>query len=170
MRDLLIGLTLLFAAPRAAGAQGGGSILPADADPGDRLTVTTASGERLTGKLVTDGNGALVLLSNRQNQTVAHADVERVTRHHNRFLFGPLFGLAAGLAAGLPLRSRLENEGRDGDVFLAWTVGIGVGLGSLIDLTNGSDRTVYARKPGVVSGLQVTPVRRGAEARWAFAW
>jgi hypothetical protein len=43
MRDLLIGLALLLAAPLAAGASEAGSILPADADPGDRLASRRAA-------------------------------------------------------------------------------------------------------------------------------
>jgi len=170
MGVLLIGLALLLATPMATSAQEPGSILPLDSDPGDRLTVTTISGERVRGRLVTDGNGALVLRSNREEQTIAHADIASVTRRHDRFLFGPLIGLGAGLATGLPIRLLMDNEGLNGDVALGWTVGIGVGLGSLIDLVNGSDRTIYARKSGVVSGLQLLPSRRRAEVRWALAW
>ena len=93
-----------------------------------------------------------------------------MTRRHNRFLFGPLVGLGAGLAIGLPAKTRFDNEGREGDVILAWTVGVGVVVGSLIDAVNGRDRTIFARTPGIVRGLQVLPSAGGAEVRWAVRW
>ena len=170
MWKLRVCLALLLTAPLATSAQESGSMLPRGTDAGDRLTVTTTSGERFTGRLVTDGNGALVLIVNEQERTIGPGDIERVTRRHNRFLFGPLVGLGAGVAIGLPAKRRFDNEGRDGDVILAWTVGVGVVVGSLIDALNGRERTIYARRPGVVRGLQVVPGAGAAEVRWAVKW
>jgi hypothetical protein len=170
MRVLITGLALLLATPLATSAQQSGPMLLPGSDPGDRVTVTTTSGERLTGRLITDSNGALVLFVDERERTIGYQEIDRVTRRHNRFLFGPLIGLGAGLASGLPAKKRFDNEGRDGNAFLVWTIGVGVGLGSLIDLLNGSDRTVYARAPGRISDLRLRPTRRGAEVRWAIAW
>jgi hypothetical protein len=170
MRILSVCLALLVATPLVTNAQGSGRLLPLGSEPGDRLTVTVTSGERVTGRLVSDGNGSLVLVADAQERSIGHRDIDQVTRRHNRFLFGPIIGLGAGLAIGLPAKRRFDNEARDGDVVLAWTVGVGVAVGSLIDLVNGSDRTVYARKPGVIAGLQLLPSRTGAEVRSVFAW
>jgi hypothetical protein len=170
MRVLVVFLLLVLGAPIAAAAQGSGSILPPDSKPGDRVTVTTTSGARLEGRLVTDGAGALVLRANDRERPIAHDEIGRVTRRHNRFLFGPLIGLGAGLAIGLPIKKRLDNEGADGDALLALFVAIGVGTGTAMDLANGSDRTIYARRPAPVSGLQVRALRGGATVGWRLAW
>jgi hypothetical protein len=170
MRELFVCLAVFLATPLATSAQESGPILPRGSEPGERLTVTTASGERVTGRLVSDGNGALVLLANERERTIGHREVDRVTQRHNRFLFGPLIGLGAGLASGLPAKKRFDNEGRDGNVLLAWTIGVGVGLGSLIDLLNGSDRTVYTRTSGGINGLHLRPVSGGTGIHWAIAW
>ena len=171
MRGSLVCLALLLGAALAANAQSAESILPPNASVGDRLAVTTTGGERFSGRLVTDSDGALVIrLSNRREQTIAHDQIERVTRRHNRFLFGPLIGLGAGLAIGLPAKTRFENEGVDGRLALSWVVGTGVAIGTVIDLVNGSDRTIYERKSGAVTGLQLQPARRGAAVRWTLAW
>jgi hypothetical protein len=170
MRELVVCLVLVLSTPLTTSAQDSGPILPRGSEPGDRLMVTTAGGERVTGRLVSDGNGALVLFANERQRTIGHLEIDRVTQRHNRFLFGPLIGFGAGLATGLPAKKRFDNEGRDGNALVVWTIGVGVGLGSLIDLLNGSDRTVYARAPGRISDLHVRPTSRGAEVRWAIAW
>jgi hypothetical protein len=132
---------------------------------GDRLTVTTASGTRLSGRLVADDRGSLVLRSGSREQTIAHADVVRVDRRHNRFLFGPLIGLGGGLAAGLPLKTRFDNEAANGNAWLGLMVGLGVGVGSVVDLFNGSSRTIYSRSPGSSTSIQVVPTRAGVAVR-----
>lgn len=170
MRDLLICLALIVGTPIAAAAQGAGSILPPDSKAGDRLTVTTTTGTRLTGRLVTDAAGMLVLRSDDRERKIAHDEIDRVTRRHNRFLFGPLIGLGAGLAVGLPFKRRFDNEGANGDALLALSVGIGVGTGTAMDLVNGSDRTIYARRPVPASGLQIRSRRGGASVGWRIAW
>jgi hypothetical protein len=170
MRDLFPCAVLLLALPLATSAQEPGALLPPGSNPGERLTVTTTSGERVTGRLLTDRDGAVVLVAHDEERTIGHLEIDRVTQRHNRFLFGPLIGLGVGLATGLPLKQRFDNEGRDGNVVLTWTVGVGVVLASVIDLVNGSERTIYARKPGMVSGLQLLPSRRGAEVRGVLAW
>jgi hypothetical protein len=170
MRAPLICLVLITGVPFAAVAQQAGSILPSDVETGDRLTVTTTNGTRLTGRLVSDAGGALVLRADDRDRRFAHGEIGRVTRRHNRFLFGPLIGLGAGLAIGLPFKKRFDNEGANGDALLALFVGIGVGTGTAMDLVNGSDRTIYARQPSPVSGLQIRSRRGGASVVWRIAW
>ena len=138
-------LTLVTLAPGSVTAQVSGPILPADIDPGERLSITANSGDRFTGRLISEQAGALVLSVADRDRPVPYSEIDRVTKRQNRFFLGPLIGLAAGLAVGLPLKRRFENEAEDGGPMLAWSVGIGVAVGSLIDLANGSDRTVYQR-------------------------
>jgi len=93
-----------------------------------------------------------------------------VDRYRNRVLLGPLTGLGGGLAAGLPLRTRFNNEGDNGDAWLALMVGLGAGFGTVADLFNGSTQTIYSRGPDASVRLQLIPVRGGlgVGARWAF--
>lgn len=142
-----LGLLLVIGLSGSAGDQETARLLPADARTGDRLTVVTASGTRFSGRLLRDDAGALALRSGGRERTIPHADVVRVDRRRNRFLFGPLIGLGGGLAAGLPLKSRFDNEGANGGAWLGLMVGLGVGVGSVIDLLNGSERTIYIRPP-----------------------
>jgi hypothetical protein len=148
MTRALVLLLLLVISGTANAQQRATPLLPPDTGPGDRLTVYTADGNRVGGRLLIDNDGALVLRSDGAERWIKHADVRQVDRHRNRFLFGPLIGLAAGLAVGLPLRTRLDNEGAGGDTALAMSVVAGVGLGTIIDLFNGEKRTVYEAKQG----------------------
>jgi hypothetical protein len=145
MRITSICLAVLIGVPGFAGAQQPGPLLPEDSRTGDRLTVTTASGTRFSGRLLLDDAGALVLRSAGHERIIAHTEVVRVNRRRNRFLFGPLIGLGVGLAVGLPLKTRFDNEAANGDGWLGLMVGLGVGIGSLVDLLNGSDRTIFSR-------------------------
>lgn len=159
---------VLTAAP-AASAQSAGSLVP-DAREGDRLTVTTSSGERVRGRLLRDAASALTIRSDGREAAIPHADIVRVDRYRNRVLIGPLVGLAAGLAAGLPLKRRFDNEGENGDAWLALSVGIGVGFGTVVDLFNGSTRTIYSGGPQPAARLTLLPARggMGIGARWKF--
>jgi hypothetical protein len=169
MRIVPICLALVIAFPVFAGAQSSGSLLPEGSKAGQRLTVTTASGARLSGRLVADDRGSLVLRSDSRERTIAHSEVARVDRRHNRFIFGPLIGLGGGLAAGLPLKRRFDNEGGDGNAWLGLMVGLGVGVGSVIDLFNGSERTIYTRSPGSSTSIHVVPTRSGVAVRVRLA-
>lgn len=135
-------LIFALAAPATGRAQ---SLLPPDTDRGDRVTVTTANGTRLSGRLSRDDGGELVIRRQGRDETIRHAEVTRVDRHRNRFLLGPLVGLGAGLAVGLPLERRFDNEAANGNTALALSVALGVGVGTVIDLFNGSSRTIYTR-------------------------
>jgi hypothetical protein len=170
MREALVCLVVVLGTPIVAAAQAGGFILPPGSALGKRVTVTTTTGEQFRGRLLDDAGGALVLESGGGKRRIPHPTVERVTRRHNRFLFGPLIGLGAGLAVGVPLKQRWDNEGGNGDAWLTLFVGIGVATGTAIDLANGSDRTIYERRPGPAGRLQILPLRRGAAARWAIDW
>jgi hypothetical protein len=161
---------VLLTVPLAARAQGNSASLLPEARPGDRLTITTSGGARFSGRLITETPDALVLQSRGTNQSVPRTDIERVTRRQNRFLFGPLIGLGAGLGVGLPLKRRFDNENANGDAWLALSVGLGVATGVVIDLTNGTDRTLYERRARTVNRLRVRSTRRGAVIEWFRAW
>jgi hypothetical protein len=131
----------------SAGARGqAGTLLPEDVVTGDWITVTTAGGKQFRGRLLADARDELVLLANRRRETFVHTEIDRVTRRHNRFLFGPLIGFGAGLAVGLPAERRFRNEGVTNSSLVWWSAGIGVVIGTFVDLVNGSDRAIYVRR------------------------
>jgi len=169
MQIVLLSL-LLTGAPLVASAQEPRATLVPDARPGDRLTVTTGSGARFGGRLIAETPDAVVLRSGGGERSIARGDIERVTRRHNRFVFGPLIGLGAGLGVGLPLKTRFDNEGGNGDALLALCVGLGLATGTVIDLTNGADRTIYERRPKTVNRLQLRSIKRGAAIEWSRVW
>ena len=170
LREASFVVALLVGVAAVTSAQTSGQALLDPARAGDKVTVTTASGAQFSGRLVADADGTLVIRGPEGERTVAHGDVNRVTRRSNRFLFGPLIGVAAGLALGLPLKTRWDNEGANGDAWVALTVGIGVAVGSAIDLTNGRDKTIYARTAPVKSGVEFQPRRRGGLVAWRVNW
>ena len=129
-------LTLVMLVPGSVTTQVSGPILPADIGPGDRLSITAESGDRFTGRLIAEQAGSLVLSVADRDRAVPYSEIVRVTKRRNRFFLGPLIGLAAGLAVGLPLKRRFENEAADGGPMLAWSVGIGVAVGSLVIATH----------------------------------
>lgn len=169
MRILLLALAFGLAGTSAASAQSAGSLVP-EARTGDRLTVTTTSGERVRGRLLRDAASALTIRVDGREATLPHTDVVRVDRYRNRVLLGPLLGVGGGLAVGLPLRTRFNNEGQNGDGWLALMVGLGVGFGTVADLFNGSTQTIYTRGPDASARFEVIPVRGGIGigGRWAF--
>jgi hypothetical protein len=162
---------LLGVDPGLAMAQPAESILAGQARPGQRVTVTTTNGARLTGKILTDGDGRLVLASNGDERQIVHADIDRVTRPSNKILFGPLIGLGASLALGLPIARRIENERGDGaaDEGLAWLIAVGVGMGTLVDLNTHSDKTIYQRRTPS-AGLHFNATAKGGGVRWTVRW
>ena len=126
----------------------------------------TASGEHVRGRLLRDDATALTIRSEGRDATLPHTDIVRVDRYRNRVLIGPLVGLAGGLAAGLPLKRRFDNEGENGNAWLALSVGLGVGFGTVVDLFNGSTKTIYSR--GASARFTVVPLRggMGIGVRW----
>lgn len=138
------------------------------ANLGDPITVTLKDGARMRGRLI-DTKDGLVLRHGGDQRTFAFTDIETVTRSKNGLILGPLIGAAAGVAIGLPVRTRLNNEGENGDKALTVLVVSGVAIGTLLDALMGSERTVY-RRPGAGTAFMVAPTRGGITARWQKAW
>jgi hypothetical protein len=138
------------------------------ANLGDRITVTLRDGAEMRGRLV-DTKDGLTLRHDRDHRTFNFADIDTVSRQKNGMILGPVIGAAAGLSLGLPLRSRMNNEARDGDKGLAVLVVTGVAIGTLLDALIGSDRTIY-RRTGSPPGFTLAPTHGGVTARWQRTW
>lgn len=147
-------------------------LLSGRAEPGDRITVTTTAGAEVRGKLRSDMLGTLVLETGEGDRRFSYGEIDRASRYRNRILWGPLIGLAAGLAVGLPLAKYAENEakGEAGKRALVGIVGIGVGIGTLIDAFNGNSKTVYRRGGASANAIAVEATRGGGAVRWGISW
>ena len=168
---VIFGFLALLAAGQDATAQtdadARGAVLQG-ANLGDRLTVTLRDGARMHGRLI-DTRDGLVLRHRDDQRTFSFGDLETVTRRKNGLILGPIIGTAAGLAIGLPVRTRLNNEGENGDKALTVLVVSGVAIGTLLDALMGSERTVY-RRPRTGTVFSIAPARGGVTARWQRAW
>jgi hypothetical protein len=84
-------------------------------------------------------------------------------------ILGPVIGTAAGLAIGIPVRTRLNNEGKGGDTALTVLVASGLAVGTLLDALIGSEQTIYRRTTSG-AGFSIAPTNRGVTARWRKTW
>ena len=138
------------------------------ANRGDWVTVTLRDGARMRGRLV-DTKDGLTLRHDKDQRTFTFNEIGAVTRTRNGLILGPVIGTAAGLAIGIPVRTRLNNEGENGNTALTVLVVSGVAAGTLLDALIGSERTIYRRTTsGTAFGI--APTTRGVTARWRKTW
>jgi hypothetical protein len=167
----MIGLVAVLAIGQDAAAQSDDQVRGAvlqGANLGDRITVTLKDGAEMRGRLI-DTKDGLVLRHGADQRTFTFTEIDTVTRSKNGLILGPIIGAAAGVAIGLPLRTRLNNEGENGDKALTVLVVSGVAIGTLLDALIGSERTVY-RRPGSGTAFVIAPTTGGITARWQKAW
>ena len=138
------------------------------ANLGDRITVTLEDGGEMRGRLI-DTKDGLTLRHQGDQRTFKISDIDSVSRSKNGMILGPVIGTAAGLAIGLPLRTRMNNEARNGDKGLAVLVVSGVAIGTLLDALIGSERTIY-RRSGSRTSFALAPTGGGVTARWQKTW
>ena len=138
--------------------------------PGDRLTVTTRDLARIRGKLVAVGDDGLVLATDSGRQQVALSDLDRVSRRRHGMLLGPIIGAGAGIGFAIPVAMLYQNEGADATVPAAFLIGLGAGIGLLIDAAIDLPRTVYRRdtQPKVTVAPQIGPRSRGVVMHVTF--
>lgn len=135
---------------------------------GDKVMVTLRDGARMRGRLV-DTKDGLTLRHEKDQRTFTFSEIGAVTRTRNGVILGPVIGTAAGLAIGIPVRTRLNNEGENGNTALTVLVVSGVAVGTLLDALIGSERTIYRRTTSGTA-FSIAPTIRGVTARWRKTW
>jgi hypothetical protein len=138
--------------------------------PGDRLTVTTASSDRIRGTLVTLSDDVLVLSTESGEHSVPFGTIDRVSRRRHGFLLGPIIGAGVGVGFAIPVSMIFHNEGADATNASAFLIGLGAGVGLLIDAAVDLPRTVYRRgpPPRVTVAPQIGRDRRGLTMQVRF--
>jgi hypothetical protein len=171
MRVALVTAVIVVVWGTAAGAQDtaqAGRVILQRVNLGDRITVTLQDGAEMRGRLV-DTKDGVTLRHETDQRTFPFSDIDTISRSRNGMILGPVIGTAAGFAVGLPLRSRMNNEARDGDKGLAVLVVTGVAIGTLLDALIGSEQTIYRRASSPAT-FSITPTAGGFTARWQKAW
>ncbi len=135
------------------------------ANIGNRLTVTTADGTEVIGRLLRLDGEHLVLQQDRGERTFRYTEIDRVRKRKNGVL-GALIGFGAGAALGWPVAELSANEGgsRSDGVWIA-LAGLGAGLG--IDALLGSNPTIY--RSSSRTSVTVTPSRNGGLLAFSHA-
>lgn len=146
---LTLGLALAGAAAAAADQRpepdAGTAEMTRKIRPGDRLTVTTRDLARIRGKLVAVHGESLVLDTDAGERQVPFTTLERVGRQRHGMWLGPLIGAGVGAGFAIPVSMLFENEGADATEATVFLIGLGAGIGLLIDATVDLPRTVYRR-------------------------
>jgi hypothetical protein len=129
--------------------------------PGDRLTVTTRDLARIRGKLVAVQGDSLIVATESGERQVPFTSLERVGRQRHGMWLGPIIGAGVGIGFAIPVAMLFENEGADATKASAFLIGLGAGIGLLVDAAVDLPRTVYRRdaRPKVMVAPQIG--RRG---------
>jgi hypothetical protein len=148
--------------------------LPATLQQGERIEVTTASGDKLKGDVLDVSSSGLELRIRTPRpdantfaaaqRRLVESDVRRIVReHHDSLWNGTIIGLAAAAFPGIVTIAWGLSAANDGyttgaEVAGAGIVmlGIGAGIGAAVDASLHRHTTVYLR-PATRSALQWSP-------------
>lgn len=118
--------------------------------PGQKIEIVDMKMKSLKGEFTSSTDEAIVLREGKAEQSVARADVMRVsvrdTSHRTRnMMIGAAIGVGAGLALTVPLEIQQSNEGNSFTGTMAGVTaalgGAGLGLGTIP-----GNRTIYRVK------------------------
>ncbi len=138
--------------------------------PGDTVTITDTSGQRVSGKITDLSPSSLALMVDGQPREWRESDVATVTRREADSLFnGALIGLAAGAGtAAVTLAAVVHHDSYDGELSTGQITGImmltaagGAGLGLGIDAGVTRQRVVFQRR---TLAMSVSPLLGPARA------
>jgi hypothetical protein len=143
--------------------------------PGDKVSVTDASGTEVTGRIVNLSTSAITLtLSGREQREWAEHEVTRIRQRRGDSLGnGAVLGLAigGGLSAAM-VAAYWEPGDNAGEaaVVIAIYAGIGAAIGTGVDAMIVRKTLIY--QPRTTARLSVGPLvsqgRRGAAVSWRF--
>lgn len=171
-RPIVFGFLVLGVA-HAATAQGiAGSFeqLQLLVRPGEKVTVTDASGHEATGRIVDLSQSMLVLSVGGTRRELSEPDVREIQQRRSDSLAnGAIWGLAVGstIAAGLVAAFWEDSDDVGPAVgFIALYGGVGAGIGVGVDALIARRQVIYQRRSGsrVEVGFAplVSPQRKGA--------
>lgn len=133
---------------------------------GDTVTVTDASGHETQGTIVAISTSSLALLAGKNRMEFGDADVETISRRDPRWN-GTLWGIGAGGVLGTLVDRSLVNEyGRDdisrgaSAAFIATAVGIGAGIGFVVDALIRGQQVIYSKPRTTTRILPIWGIQR----------
>ena len=134
----------------------------------DQLTVTTADGNKVEGRMMEISTERLVLRMKDGPRSIAASQIVKVKQRKNGVLLGALIGAGAGIPFAVVLAEYANNEGGSIAAFAAVPIAVGLGIGTAIDAALPSRKTLYDRNSK--SRVTLAPVidRKGFGARLAF--
>lgn len=138
------------------------------AKAGDRLTVTTATGTAVRGRLVSADVKELVLRTSDGERALAYAEIDEVRRRKNGIAAGAALGLLTGAALGLFVAAVVDDDASAMEV-VAVTSAVGAGVGIGVDALISRNRTIYKRS-AARQALEIQPRKAGAAVRWTVRW
>ena len=161
------------AAPRQAAAQESASSEMAAAlarrlEPGDRITVTSVDGDKVKGRFVDVGAGAIRMRRDGLDHQVEFGRIQKVQRTRIGVILGTAIGLGIGIGLGLAAASYAENESASGVAAFLWIAGLSTAAGVGVDAAVNLPRTVYQRDRRVAVTPVVTPRARARGVRVTF--
>jgi hypothetical protein len=145
---------------------------------GQTITVTDATGAETKGRVTQFSPTSLTLAFDSATREFAESEVRLIQqRHKDSLLNGALIG--AGITVAVPLvyfalicSDDSEDCGGEAAVAIAGYAGLGLGIGTLIDLAVTGKETIYvpgqAPKPSVSIAPLVTRDRKGVQVALRF--
>jgi hypothetical protein len=121
----------------------------------DTVSVTTAAGDNVKGKMLEITPERIVLKVKGAPQTLAASQILKVKRRKNGVLLGALIGAGSMVPVSIAFASYAANEGGDSAAALL-PIAIGLGIGTGIDALIPSQKTVYERNSK--NRVSLTPV------------
>ena len=129
-------------------------------DPGQKISITDASGARFGATVVDLSSDSLILRVGDRVRTVREGDVATVVKKDS-LLNGTLIGAGIGLGASLPTCGRCHGQ------FAAASTAMGAGIGVAVDSLLGGSVVLYQRRAG--SGTRVTVAPQLAKSHSSVA-
>lgn len=142
---------------------------------GDRVTVTASDGTKTTGTIAEIGAAQLSVRAGTV-RSFSEADVAAIEqRTRDRLWNGTGIGAGLGALAGVLWIGSLYAPNASDAVapIMLLSIGVGAGIGALVDSGVGGDRTpVYVRPATVSRSATVTPIvgRKGVGLAYAMRW
>ena len=140
---------------------------------GERVTITTGTGETVSGRLDRVTPSTLLLNVNGQARQFEEAEITSVRQlSTDSILNGTVIGFAAGAGCAIAVANTGEEAGYVAAVLMLPYGLAGAGVGALLDLMIPTARLIYRRSGSGTTRLSLSPIlshdRRGLRASVSF--